>query len=114
MVARASPWPFQIDCANNLSLSVPMLDLEGRAPAGPRFRRRRSSALQVCGGHRENFLGKVADEFLDKIRHLLKIGIRPVGLQHGEFRIVLSRNALVAEVATDLENFVEPAYEQAF
>ncbi len=36
----------------------------------------------------------------------------PVGLEHGELWIVLSGNAFVAEIAIDLENFVEPAHEQ--
>src|SRR4029453_5274421 len=90
MVSRASPRPFQIDYARDLAIAISMLDLQG-TPDDSR---------------------QGADQVLYQIRHFFKIGIRPVGFQHGEFRIVLSRNALVAEVATDLENFVEPAYEQ--
>ena len=56
----------------------------------------------------------MTDQFLDQIRYFFEIGIRPVGFEHGEFGIVLSRDSLVAEVATDLEHFVEPAYEQPF
>ena len=32
-ITRSAPRPFQIDSANNFSISVSMLDLEGRAPA---------------------------------------------------------------------------------
>src|ERR1700719_5095830 len=55
----------------------------------------------------------MANEFFDEVRDLLEIGVGPVGLEHGEFRIVFSRNAFVPEIAIELENFVEPAHEQA-
>ena len=54
----------------------------------------------------------MADQFLDQVRDLLEIGIGPVGFEHGELRIVLSRDAFVAEVAVQLEDLVETADEQ--
>src|SRR2546423_7870688 len=51
----------------------------------------------------------MANQFLEQVRHLLEIGIRPVNLEHGELRIVLSRNAFVAEIAIQLEHFRESA-----
>ena len=56
----------------------------------------------------------MTNQFFDEVRHLLEIGICPVGFEHGEFRIVLSGNAFVAEVPVDFENLVEPAYQQTF
>jgi hypothetical protein len=106
VIPRASPWPFQVDRARDFSIGVSMFDLEGGALSPPtrRSRTRRRASLQ--------HFGEMTNQFLNKVRHLLKIGVRPVSLQHGKFRIVFSRNAFVAEVAADLENFVEPAYEQ--
>src|SRR5882724_3398170 len=92
MVARASPRSFQVDRASDFAIGVSMLDLEGSA----------------------DDLGKMTNQFFNKVRHFLKIGVRPVGFEHGEFRIVFSGNAFVPEVAADLENLVEPAYEQTF
>src|SRR6266700_2882140 len=92
MVARASPRPFQVDRTSDFAVGISMLDLEGIA----------------------DDLGEMTNQFFDQVRHFLKIGVRPVGFEHGEFRIVFSRNAFVAEVAADLENLVEPAHEQAF
>ena len=89
---RASPRPFQIDHARDFAIAISMLDSQRTA---------------------DDF-GKIGRSIPRRDSPSFKIGIRPVGLQHGEFRIVLPRNALVAEVAADLENFVEPAYEQSF
>jgi len=61
-----------------------------------------------------SLLGQITNQFFDEIRHLLEIGICPVRFEHGEFRIVLSGDAFVAEVPVDLENFVEPTNQQTF
>jgi|ERR1700724_1985712 hypothetical protein len=55
----------------------------------------------------------MANEFFDEVRDLLKISVGPVGLEHRELGIVFSRNAFIPEIAIELENFVEPAHEQA-
>ena len=54
-------------------------------------------------------LREVTNQFLDQVGHFFEIGIRPIGLEHGELGIVLSRDAFIAEVPVDLENFVETA-----
>src|SRR5438067_605994 len=56
----------------------------------------------------------MANQFLDQAGHLLEIGICPVRLEHGEFRIVLSGDAFVAKVPVDFKNFVEPTNQQTF
>ena len=43
----------------------------------------------------------------------LVIAVRLIGLEHGEFGVVLAREAFVAEVAADLEHLVDAADEQA-
>ena len=55
------------------------------------------------------FLREMTNQFLDQVRHFFEIGVGPVNFEHGELGIVLSRNAFVAEIPVDLENFVESA-----
>src|SRR5437867_9040863 len=81
-----------------------MFDLEGYALSYLTSRRRRRGALQ--------FLGQLTNEFLDQVRHFLEIGVSPVRFEHSELRIVFPRDAFIAEVPADLENFVEPAHKQ--
>jgi hypothetical protein len=59
------------------------------------------------------FLREVAGEFLDEVGHFLEVGEGPVGFEHGELRIVAARDALVAEVAVEFEDFGEAADQQA-
>ena len=61
-----------------------------------------------------DFLGKMTNQFFDQIRDLLEIGIGPVGLEHGEFRIVFPGNSFVAKIAVDFENLVESADQKRF
>ena len=56
----------------------------------------------------------MADQFLDQVRDLLEIGVGPIGLEHGELWIVLSRDSFVPEIPVQLEHFVEAADQQAF
>lgn len=59
-------------------------------------------------------LRKMAYQVLDQTRHHLEIGERPIGLQHGELRIVAPRDALVAKIAVHLEDPGESADKQPF
>ena len=56
----------------------------------------------------------MTNQFFSEIGHLFKIGIRPIGLEHRELRIMFSGDAFVAKVAIDFENLVEPTHEQTF
>ena len=55
---------------------------------------------------------QVTNQFFNQIRHLFEIRISPIGLQHGEFRVVFPRNAFIPKVAAYLENLVESSHEQ--
>ncbi len=56
--------------------------------------------------------GRVAYHLLGEFHDLKIIGIGPVELKLGELRIVLERNAFVAEVAADLVDAFQVADEQ--
>ncbi|HEV3180936.1 MAG TPA: hypothetical protein VGZ05_10735, partial [Steroidobacteraceae bacterium] len=47
-------------------------------------------------------VGEAAYRLLDPLHEITVVGVREVQLEHREFRIVLRREALVAEVAVDL------------
>ena len=66
------------------------------------------------GQRAANFVGEIANQFFDEIRHFFEIGVGPISFKHREFGIVFSRDAFVAKVAIDFEHFVEPAHEQTF
>ena len=76
-----------------------MFDSEGRVP----LVRPTRGVLQ---------LSEMTDQFFNKVRDFLEIGIGPVGFEHGELGIVSSRNAFIAEVAIQFEDLVEAADEQ--
>ena len=67
-----------------------------------------------CVSEPHDFLSEITNQFFNQIRDFLEIGIGPVAFEHREFRIVLARNAFVAEVAVHFEDLVEPADEQTF
>ena len=56
---------------------------------------------------------KRGHEVPDQRHHAAVVGVGLVDLQHRELRVVLPRDALVAEIAPDLEHAVEAAHEQA-
>ena len=57
--------------------------------------------------------GDVADEGLDGLHHGVVVAVGLVGLEHGELGVVAAGEALVAEVASDLEDLVDAADEEA-
>src|SRR5215475_4335219 len=91
-VSHAAPRSFQINRPGDVSVSVPMLNAQ-RAT---------------------DFFGEIANQFFDEVRHSFEIGVGPIRLKHREFRIVFSRDALVAKVAIDFEHLVESAHQQTF
>ncbi len=62
----------------------------------------------------QNLLSNVADHRLDQFHHAFVIAVGLVGFEHGEFRVVLAREALVAEIAPNLKYSVHAAYQQTF
>ena len=90
MIVRTAPWSGQIDGAGDVAFLILVLDFQAAA----------------------EFLREVAGEFLDEVGHFLEVGEGPVGLQHGELRIVAARDALVAEVAVEFEDLGETADQQ--
>src|SRR4051812_28755170 len=54
----------------------------------------------------------MADQGLHQFDHRLVIPKRLVSLEHRKFRIVFARQSFIAEVAADLENAVQAAYQQ--
>ena len=62
----------------------------------------------------QTVLRDVADQIFDQSGHHLEIRERPVGLEHGEFRIVPAGNSFVAKVAVQLEELGESRHEQPF
>ena len=91
-IGSALPRAGQIDGLGDLAFLIFMLDHEAAA----------------------ELLGEVADHAFDQVRHLLKIGVGPVSLKHGELRIVTAADAFVAEVAVEFEHTGETAHEQPF
>ncbi len=51
---------------------------------------------------------------LGEIHHVVVVGVGLIKLEHRKLGIVLGRDALVAEVAVDFVDAVEPAHNQAF
>src|SRR6185437_3186991 len=49
-----------------------------------------------------------------ELHHVVVVGVGLVELEHGELRIVLRRDALIAEVAVDLVHALQPAHHQTF
>ena len=66
------------------------------------------------GQRAADFVGEIANQFFDEIRHFFEVGIGPIGLEHREFGIVFPGNSFIPKVAVDLEHLVESAYEQTF
>ena len=60
-----------------------------------------------------NGIAQAPDRLLDPVHEITIIGVREVQLEHREFRVVLRRQALVAEVAVDLVDALEAADQQA-
>ena len=60
----------------------------------------------------QNLLSGIGDHLLGQFHHLQIIRIGPVELKLGEFRVVLERDALVAEITSDLIDLFQIAYEQ--
>ena len=53
-----------------------------------------------------------AQKLFAEMHHLVHVGIRQVKFKHREFRVVLGRDALIAEVAVQLIDFFKAAYDQ--
>src|SRR3981081_3759336 len=121
-IARAPPRPFQIDGAYDRSLRVAMFDLEGHALSCPTLRRRpafawlrrgeRCGALHFLRFELVHLLGDMTNQFFAQVRHLFEVRISPIRFQHGELRIVFSRNSFVPKVSVELKHFIESAHEQ--
>ena len=60
----------------------------------------------------ENFLRGLAHELLGQVHQVVIIPIGLVELEHRELGVVPRRDALVTEIAVDLENFLESADHQ--
>src|SRR6185312_5041534 len=58
--------------------------------------------------------GQVRHQSFDQGHHVGVVGVGLVQLEHGEFRVVPGRDALVAEDPADLEHLFQPAHDQAF
>ena len=71
-------------------------------------RRRCSSTVSPSSAAR----GRVDDEALGELHHVVVVGERLVGLEHRELGVVAGVDALVAEDAADLEDPLEPADDQ--
>ncbi len=91
VIARAFPGASQIDGAQNIAFFVFVVDVQAAA----------------------KFFGEGAGQFLDEVGHFFKVRERPVGFEHGELGIVTTRDAFVAKVAVEFENFRKTANEQA-
>ena len=91
VVIRAAPRTREVDGARDIAVIVLVLDFQATA----------------------KFLREVAGHFLDEVGHFLEIRKRPVSFEHRELRIVAARNAFVAEVAVEFENFRVAADQQA-
>ena len=61
----------------------------------------------------EDLLGHVGHHLLHQPHDVLVVGVGLVGLQHGELRVVLGGDALVAEDAADLVDALEAADDEA-
>ena len=57
-----------------------------------------------------NIDGGLGEQILREFHHVAKIGVSLVELEHGEFGIPAPAQALVAEVAIDFINAIEPAH----
>ena len=90
-VARAAPGTLQVDHACHVPLGILVFDFQSAADA----------------------FGHAANQILDQLGHHFEIGVGPVSLEHGEFRIVPPRHALIAEVAVEFENLGESTDQQA-
>jgi len=56
----------------------------------------------------EHGLGGFAEHLLSQVHHVAIIPVRLVELDHGEFRVVTGGEALVPEIAVDLEHLSKP------
>ena len=57
---------------------------------------------------------EMADQIFHQTGHHLEIREGPVGLEHGEFRIMPARNSFIAKVAVQFEDLRESRDEQPF
>src|SRR6266571_2356463 len=73
----------------------------------------RVSAVAYLQGP-EHFPGDLAQKLLRESHEVAVIAVSLVELEHGELGVVPGRDALVPEIAVDLEHFLESAYHQAF
>ncbi len=64
-------------------------------------------------GAAQNQLRQFTEQFFGQVHVVFVVGVGLVELQHGEFRVVSSRDTFVTEVAVDLEHFLEAANHQA-
>ena len=62
----------------------------------------------------QHALRHVAEHRLRQVHEIAVIAIGLIELEHGEFRIVPGGDALVAEIAVDLEHLLQPADNKAF
>ena len=88
-VFHAPPGRGEVDCAEDIARGILVLDDE--------------CALDL--------VGDLANHRLHQLHHCLVVAVGLISLEHGELRVVLAGQALVAEVAADLENPVDAAYQ---
>src|SRR6516165_11862569 len=52
-------------------------------------------------------IGEATGRLLDPVHQVAEVSVREIDLEHGEFRVVLGGEPLVAEAAVDLVNALE-------
>ena len=70
-------------------------------------------AAKRHGRRPEHLARDPLDELLDPGHGVAVVGVRLVPLEHRELRVVLERDALVAEVLAELVDALEPAHDQS-
>ena len=70
-------------------------------------------AVEFGEGGAVDLAGDELDEIFSNLHEVVVVGVGLVELEHGEFRVVLGADALVAEVAIDLVDAIESADDEA-
>ena len=84
---------------------------EGIGNREPRERLRHVDRLSLVGERRPRRRG--AHQPLGHLHHVFPVLVGAVPLEHGELGVVARRDALVAEIAVDLEHALDTAHDQA-
>ncbi len=102
----------------NIAIGVKNVDL-GLVPdtfgqVQPRPGRGQINFLAVVGdlGRAQHLPGNKSDHIFGQAHHIFVIGVGPITLHHGEFRIMLGTDALIAKVFADFINLVKATHNQ--